>query len=696
LEGSLLELGQWSKPLPKLMALQPPSQEKVNRLMQERQALSADRKAELLRLKNQTAEVARIELQIAQFKELHQPITPETVIEARRERDASWLAIKTGAMSLEQEGQKFEAKIASADKVADRRLDDVEEATELQSLNQLLEREKQNLSMIESQCLHLEEVLHLFDDRWAQEAVSLTLAGMPLEDMGAWMLKREKALTAAAAHQDLQDDFDSLCRSIAESRATLAKALQETGFSVAETDSLPVLCVQAERFIQTIDSAKVRHETLSAQLLAAQTLATTLKQATENAKTEESRWTEAWSTTLVKAGLSPDSDSGTVEGALELIDQIAEKLEKMRQIQVERIDTMNADLKEFSIEANRLTLIIAPELKSESAEQIAQTLANRLARARESYAEYNRLKDGLRIANNQVLEAKESSQTATASLKPLMERAGVDTTALLAEAIGRSDEQRGLNAEVAEAKTHLLNGGDGLTRMQIETEIDTADLVQLASGLVQINDELADTVNRQTTLSADNANALRVLSEIGGSDAATQAEAQRQEALAQMSDVAERYVKVFTAGRLLRWSIDRYREDKQGPLLHRASTIFSTLTSGSFSKLIVDFERVPMVLEGLRLDGKLVGISGMSDGTRDQLYLALRLAALEMHLEQALPLPFIADDLFINYDDARSKAGFEALKALSEQTQVIFLSHHDHLIPTVQAVFGEQVNVVFL
>jgi len=87
---------------------------------------------------------------------------------------------------------------------------------------------------------------------------------MPLEDIGAWILKREKALTAATAFQDLQDDFDSLCRSIAESRANLAKALQEIGFSVVETDSLSVLCVQAERFIQTIDSAKVRHETLSA------------------------------------------------------------------------------------------------------------------------------------------------------------------------------------------------------------------------------------------------------------------------------------------------------------------------------------------------------------------------------------------------------------------------------------------------
>jgi uncharacterized protein YhaN len=277
-----------------------------------------------------------------------------------------------------------------------------------------------------------------------------------------------------------------------------------------------------------------------------------------------------------------------------------------------------------------------------------------------------------------------------------MERAGVDTTALLNEAIVRSDEQRRLNAEVVDAKAALLNGGDGLTRMQIEAEIDTANLILLAAELTHINDELSDTVQRQTTLAADNANALWVLSEIGGSDAATQAEAQRQEAIAQMSDVAERYVKVFTAGRLLRWSIDRYRQEKQGPLLQRASTIFSTLTSGAFSKLIVDFEREPMVLEGLRSDGKPVGISGMSDGTRDQLYLALRLAALEMHLEQAMPLPFIADDLFINYDDVRSKAGFEALKELSEQTQVIFLSHHDHLIPTVQEVFGKHVNVVFL
>jgi hypothetical protein len=102
-----------------------------------------------------------------------------------------------------------------------------------------------------------------------------------------------------------------------------------------------------------------------------------------------------------------------------------------------------------------------------------------------------------------------------------MEKAGVDTTVLLDEAIGRSDEQRRLNAEVGEAKTTLLNGGGGLTRMQIKAEIDAANLILLAAELTHINGELSDTVQRQTTLAADNANALRALSEIGGSDAAT-------------------------------------------------------------------------------------------------------------------------------------------------------------------------------
>jgi len=79
------------------------------------------------------------------------------------------------------------------------------------------------------------------------------------------------------------------------------------------------------------------------------------------------------------------------------------------------------------------------------------------------------------------------------------------------------------------------------------------------------------------------------------------------------------------------------------------------------------------------------------------LYLALRLAALEMHVEQGRPLPFIADDLFINFDDDRAAAGLKPLGDLSRKTQVIFLTHHDHLLELVKNdVLGRGVKVVTL
>ena len=59
----------------------------------------------------------------------------------------------------------------------------------------------------------------------------------------------------------------------------------------------------------------------------------------------------------------------------------------------------------------------------------------------------------------------------------------MDSHALLAEAIARSDEKRRLGAEVAKARTNLLEHGDGLALEQIEKECDAADLPRSQSRL---------------------------------------------------------------------------------------------------------------------------------------------------------------------------------------------------------------------
>ena len=131
-------------------------------------------------------------------------------------------------------------------------------------------------------------------------------------------------------------------------------------------------------------------------------------------------------------------------------------------------------------------------------------------------------------------------------------------------------------------------------------------------------------------------------------------------------------------------------------MLAKASAIFKGLTMDSFGRLLVDSEEAAPRLFGIRPDGEQVDVAGMSEGSRDQLYLALRLAALELQIDQGFSMPFIADDLFINFDDRRTAAGLKVLGDLSRRMQVIFLTHHDHLVPLAREVLGDKLNVVSL
>ena len=91
------------------------------------------------------------------------------------------------------------------------------------------------------------------------------------------------------------------------------------------------------------------------------------------------------------------------------------------------------------------------------------------------------------------------------------------------------------------------------------------------------------------------------------------------------------------------------------------------------------------VLLGVRADGDRVPVAGMSQGTRDQLFLSLRLAAIEQHIASRGPFPVIVDDLLVQFDDARALATLEVLAELGTKTQVLFFTHHQHLVELAAA-----------
>ena len=144
----------------------------------------------------------------------------------------------------------------------------------------------------------------------------------------------------------------------------------------------------------------------------------------------------------------------------------------------------------------------------------------------------------------------------------------------------------------------------------------------------------------------------------------------------------EQYARLKIASKILNQAIERYREKSQGPILKHTTDLFKQITRGSFQGIRAEFDDTGQpVLVGVRAGGKeIVSVDGMSDGTADQLYLALRLAGLRDYLERNEPIPFIVDDILIKFDDDRAVAALQALGRLSKQTQVIFFTHHRHLL----------------
>ena len=87
-------------------------------------------------------------------------------------------------------------------------------------------------------------------------------------------------------------------------------------------------------------------------------------------------------------------------------------------------------------------------------------------------------------------------------------------------------------------------------------------------------------------------------------------------------------------------------------------------------------------------------VKALSEGTRDQLYLALRLAVIESYAARSEAPPFVGDDIFASFDDARTGAGLEALAAIGDKVQPILFTHHRHVVDAAKARLGGAADVV--
>ncbi|KWO43384.1 chromosome segregation protein SMC [Burkholderia ubonensis] len=695
LTDALDGLGQWRKPVAALRTLDLPSTARLVAWQKDDNehagAVAAARDA----LDHAREELERLELQEKHFAENHKVVTTADVLAARARRDGAWGDIKRGAVGLDAGAPAVDDAIRLADELVDSRLGTTQAAATLQSLRQQVESARTSVTRRQAALGEREQELSVHRDAWTRLATAAGVPGMPLADMNDWLAKREMVFAAQAEYERQAHELESTRAARVAAQAALQSALRAV--SRGSDDGLAALVAAAESFVQSAEKSIAQQGSLEDQARQVERARAGAQAKADHAQAAYDAWQAQWRDALADARLTTSAVTlAAAEGAVELANAVAAEL-AAADAPRSRIAAIRADLVALERDARRLAEVLDPELLAAGNwPEVARRLTARLAAATETAKAIERADDAIRHAEGKVADAVAAVAGADARIQPLLEMAGVEAIDAALPLAERSDRHRQLRQSLDAAQEALVRDGDGLSQEAIEAEIAEQDLADVPALLESAKQALGDVGKRLNELAQKQVVAEQAFGAIDGQANAAVAEAKRQEALAAMGDAAEQYLEAATASRLLKWATDRYRDQKQGPMLKRAGEIFAGLTLGEFARLTVDTERTPPALHAKRTKGAAVEVTGMSEGTRDQLFLALRIAALELQLRNRTALPFVADDLFINFDDARAKAGLEALRDLSTRTQVLFLTHHDHLLPLVKAVFGERVNVVAL
>lgn len=657
------------------------------------------------------------------------PVTGEQVHESRKHRQTGWNFIYRRYIQLEapdeiqpDEIQKealqqftqgypdltaaYTAAVETSDQLADRRLDSVTHAAKLEQLDDDIADLQLRQNQHEQVQTELENRFGQLQEDWHACWVSIGIEPETPDDMAEWLTQREAILTLQKEYEHSEQEKQRLQEQIDRFKTRLLALMDAMGVSASELrdrdlDYVRILartyCDQERRRADEISS-------LEKQIQETYQACQEAERAHLQAEQNISQWEEQGSILLRNAGLEPSLTHVEVRLQLETF-QVLRDLEKERQTLIEdRIRKTEAHMTLFETQANALLGQVAPDLHDMEITQAVLHLSERLKEAQQIAVRRKDEEKQIRDYQKQISESHATRDQAMIRLAPLRRLAGLEELqkseetegiALLKTAIERSDRLRQLEAERDAILTRLSGHGKAVSELEAEcAEIDADQL----PGLIQcLEEEVQKSQHRIHDLATRLKEAQDNYESVTGDNASIDALTQKQMGLVEMGDAAEQYIALKSQAILLRWGIDRYRRENQAPLLRRAGALFSRITLGSFEGLEVDYtEEDRARLLGVRPDGKRVPVDGMSGGAEDQLYLALRIAAIEEYLEKAHKLPFITDDIFIKFDQHRISAGLNILLELSRQTQVIFFTHEREIVEIAGRELGDKVNLVQL
>ncbi|UCC25989.1 MAG: AAA family ATPase [Gemmatimonadales bacterium] len=144
--------------------------------------------------------------------------------------------------------------------------------------------------------------------------------------------------------------------------------------------------------------------------------------------------------------------------------------------------------------------------------------------------------------------------------------------------------------------------------------------------------------------------------------------------------LSEQRDRLWVLGRIVREAERRIRDEHQPAILREAGRRLARLTKGRYDRLLLaGRDGREFRVQGPATPTPLAIDAPLSAGTREQIYLSLRLSVLDQLDRAGERLPVLLDELLVNWDPDRREAGLDLLAEVAEERQCFFFTCHPEM-----------------
>ncbi len=687
LHAALAQVSGWTAGAADLRELAPPLEAAFERLDAAHGAAVALRRDRTALQDDLTVERDTVQRGLAALHE--QPLPDAAAITAARAtRDQGWRLIQRHAFSpgppdLEAErayaGSEplplaYERHIRVADDLADRRIAELDRVNEAERLARLAADLETRWGTACQAAVMAAAAAAKAKEDWAAACAPLGLgADATIADLKNFLAARQRVIEAMQAVEVAEG------AAAAVTGAHAAWAARLAGLLKALVQPLPALLALGDARQEAALQAERASTLQLARLDAARREQQAAEDALDAARTELSTWEIGWADTLAQLGRPaaerPDATAAVLE-RLAILDQLDQKATVLGS----RIADMQADLDHFGASVHELAHALG-EARQPNPAMAAHALIARRDRAAQLDSGWDQAQLSL-DQRRMVLEAAEQRlRQAQQAIDAVIAAAGAGSAAEADARIAAAREHARHAQMRDEALSGLREHGEGRAHDKLREEAaampaegmagerDTAEAAVTDAGARA--EEAAVQFDKLRIAFDDDAARTSAIETRAAYEAATTLYARR----------LEEQLVLQIASNMLARAMEAVEQDAGGGGLQQISDAFAAVTDGAYG--IASSEDGPGGTELHAVESRFPEerkeLHQLSEGTRDQLYLALRLVALRDHCAGASPLPFIADDILQTFDDDRALAALRALVDLSGDVQVIVLTHHQHV-----------------